>query len=412
MHNAALPLPADRITPRKRVLLGLGAGVLLAHLGLLSGGVSGLSLDLFAAPDTEKSSSQPNTDTPLPANTADMTPNPDTQEPVRSSRVRWIVAKAPEPTPVPPPPPAAIKPPPPPPPPEPVVVEAPAPPPIEEPPPLPQTEVATVESPEPVVETPIAAPTPPVSDLPPGTETAAGTVQSAGLGAADASLPPAIAPPNAALRYEVTGSNKGITYSATGQLDWKNDGQQYEAKLVVQVFLLGNVLDWSSAGLVGDKGLVPDRFSTKGTRGERAAHFEREGQRIRYSNNAPDAKLLPGAQDRLSISMQLAGLFNARPDAYAQGQQLRLPVSSVDSAEIWLFEVGPLANELLPSGEAAARKLTRIPRKEFDQKLEVWLLPGYAHLPGHIRFTQPNGDIVDLKLKELPVLELGNATVQ
>ena len=172
------------------------------------------------------------------------------------------------------------------------------------------------------------------------------------------------------------------------------------------VFTIG---EQGSVGRLNDRGLAPDRYTDRRRSSERAAHFDRDGQRLRYSNNAPDGKLLPGTQDRLSLNFQLAGLFNARPDAYAEGQTLRLPVTSVETAEVWLFQVGPEAIEPLPAGEVLARKLTRSPRKEYDRKVEVWLLPGYAHLPGRIRTTEPNGDHWDMRLEQLPVLETGTS---
>ena len=264
----------------------------------------------------------------------------------------------------------------------------------------------------PVVETPPPAVQEPASDLQPGTEVAAGTVVGAGAGLSEAGLPPAAPPPSVSLRYAATATMKGSNYSGSGALDWQQDGQKYEAKMAASGrlgFISITVQEQVSAGQITDKGLLPDRFSDKKRSSEKAAHFDREGQRIRYSNNAPDAKLLPGTQDRLSINFQLAGLFNARPDAYAEGQMLRLPVSSVDATEVWLFQVGPLATESLPAGDAPARKLSRSPRKEFDRKVEVWLLPGFAHLPGRIRVTEPNGDFLDMKLEKFPVLNLGPA---
>lgn len=398
MSVAALPPPSDRVAPRKRVLFALGAGVLLAHLSLLSGGLSGLSLDMFVAPDAESSASNPTAAPRPPAETAVVALLPELPEPVRTSRVRWIVPKAPEPAPAPPPP-EAVKPPPAP---EPQVVVAPPPPPVTEaPPPPPPTEVAVIPPPEPVVEPATTSPAEPASDLKAGTDVAAGTAQGAGMGAADASLPPATPPPDVNLRYAATASVKGSSYTGSGQLDWKNDGQQYEARLATRV-LVFTVLEQTSVGRINDRGLSPDRFSDRRRSNERAAHFDRESQRVRYSNNAPDSPLLPGTQDRLSINFQLAGLFNARPDAYAEGQMLRLPVTSIDAAEVWLFQVGPLAAESLPAGNVVMRKLTRSPRREHDRKVEVWLMPEYAHLPGHIRVTEPNGDTLDMRLQELP----------
>jgi len=289
-----------------------------------------------------------------------------------------------------------------------VVPPAPPPEPVAEPALPPPIEVAVVTPSEPVVEPAVTLATEPASDLKPGTEVAAGTVQGAGMGAADASLPPAVVPPSMSLRYTVAATNKGSNYSGSGQLTWKHDGQQYETRLTLRalVFTIG---EQGSVGRLNDRGLAPDRYTDRRRSSERAAHFDRDGQRLRYSNNAPDGKLLPGTQDRLSLNFQLAGLFNARPDAYAEGQTLRLPVTSVETAEVWLFQVGPEAIEPLPAGEVLARKLTRSPRKEYDRKVEVWLLPGYAHLPGRIRTTEPNGDHWDMRLEQLPVLETGTS---
>lgn len=410
MTTASSPLPADPIAPRRGVLTALAAGVLLAHLSLLSGGLSGLSLDLFKSPGGDPAVPP---GAPLPPSATPETETVLAQElppPVSSSRVRWILPKPPEPEPAPPPPPPppppspkVVEPPPPPPPPVEVLVEPPAAP-VAEPPPV-EVAVVAPEAPpaEPPAPAPVeTAPAAPVSDLPSATEVAAGTVTGKGVGLADAGLPPAIVPPSVELRYEVKGFAKGFNYVASGVLNWSHDGRQYESSITVKALFLGS-RGQTSAGFVSDKGLTPKRFTDR-SRSERAAHFEYATGKIRYSNNAPDAVLLPGAQDRLSVNLQLAALFNARPDAYAEGQVLRLPVSSHDTSEIWLFLVGPQSIERIPAGEVVVRKLTRSPRKEFDKKVEVWLLNEYAHLPGRLRITESNGDYVDMQLQELPPL--------
>jgi hypothetical protein len=413
--------------PRRRVLLGLGAGVLVAHLGLLSGGFSGLSFDLFAAPDTELSGAPPAA-APNATDTAVMALPQTPVEPVRSSRVRWILPKAPEPEPEPePPPPVVKKPPPPPPVVEPEVVPEPQ---VEpstdvalvtptEPPPDPPLEIPAEETASETVEQPVtvsvgppvvqavATPADPVSDAAAGTQVAAGTVQGAGMGLSEAGLPPALVPPSVRLSYQVKGLAKGFNYVASGTLDWAHDGQTYQATMTVKALFLGS-RSQTSNGRISDKGLAPDRFTDR-SRSERAAHFERASARIRYSNNAPDAALLPGAQDRLSVNLQLAALFNARPDAYAEGQTLRLPVSSHDVSEVWLFQVGPTSTERLPAGEIATRQLLRIPRKPYDRKVEIWLAQDLLHLPVRLRITEPNGDFVDMQLAEMPKLAtIGN----
>jgi outer membrane biosynthesis protein TonB len=406
MTAAASPssVTIERIAPPPRVLFALGAGVLLAHLSLLSGGLSGLSLDMFTATASDPASAPDAAGAPPPPELA-AAASEELPPPVRFSRVRWILPKPPAPEPAPPPPPPPPPPkvvePPSPPPVEAVVVEPPAEPPAEPPP----VEVAVAPPPEPPpVEAAPSSPPTPVSDLPPATEVVASTVQGQGAGLADAGLPPALPPPGTDLRFTATSISKGKTYNGSAQLEWSNDGRQYEARLTVRV-LVFTVLSQSSKGQLNAKGLVPDRFTDQRRSSERAAHFDREGQRLRFSNNAPDAKLLPGAQDRLSVNFQLSALFNARPEAYTEGKALRLPVSGVDTSEVWLFQVGPVASETLPAGEVQAVRLTRSPRKEYDRKVEVWLMPAYAHLPGRIRITEPNGDYLDMLLQDLPVLQ-------
>ncbi len=191
-----------------------------------------------------------------------------------------------------------------------------------------------------------------------------------------------------------------MNYSASGSLDWRNDGQVYSARMEISVFLLGSRVQ-TSQGAVVASGLEPERFSDK-SRSERAAHFDRKDQRIRFSNNAPDAELLPGAQDRLSVFMQLAGLLNARPEAYPVGKIMALPVAGVSGSEVWRFQMQGLASLDLPAGSLIARHLVREPLEARDTRVEIWLAPSLGHLPVRIRLTQDSGDVVDQRLRSLP----------
>ena len=49
----------------------------------------------------------------------------------------------------------------------------------------------------------------------------------------------------------------------------------------------------------------------------------------------------------------------------------------------------------LPGGTVKALKLQRLPRREYDQKVELWLSPRMDYAPVRIRLTSPNGDTVD-----------------
>ena len=151
--------------------------------------------------------------------------------------------------------------------------------------------------------------------------------------------------------------------------------------------------------------LPPDRriaqFADK-SRSERAAHFEPEQGRIRFSNNAPDAPWLPGTQDRLSVFFQLAAWLNARPDGLREGERLSLPVAGTGGADQWQLLVRAQEPLDLPAGRWDTLRVEVLPQKTFDQRIELWLAPRLDHLPVRIRITQSNGDVVDQQLSALP----------
>lgn len=215
------------------------------------------------------------------------------------------------------------------------------------------------------------------------------------------SLPPAQPPGPVELRYEIDGRAKGLSYSADAQLRWQPSGNRYSAELEISAFLVGSRVQ-TSRGRLDAQGLSPERFGDKRRGNEKAAHFDQAGQRIRYSNNAPDTPLLPGAQDRLSVFVQLAALFQARPRAYAAGQTIRLQVAGTGDADTWAFQVGPEESLALPAGTLQARRLTRGPRNEHDSTVDIWLAPDLQHLPVRIRITEPNGDLADQRLRLRP----------
>lgn len=269
--------------------------------------------------------------------------------------------------------------------------------PAAEPPPV----AVAVAAPPPPAESPSAQPTaPPVAEAEPATEVAAAAMVA---GRTAASPPPAHVPGSVELLYDISGQAKSLRYSADARLRWQVDGSRYEAELEISAFLVGSRVQ-TSRGRLGAAGLEPERFGDRRRSTEKAAHFDAASQRIRFSSNAPDAPLRPGAQDRLSVFLQLAGLLNARPEAYADGAHLSLQVAGTGSAEEWRFHIGPLQDVQLPAGQVSARKLTREPRHEHDSRIEIWLAPALKHLPVRIRVTEADGGQADQRLRQLPTL--------
>lgn len=410
--------------PHPRTWLALGALVLLAHAALVldwralwamaaSPHTAGESGAASAPPSTLS----PSATVPKPANAV-----------VRVAQVRWIAADA---APAAPERPAAAR----------ETTQRPAPQlpspvrkaikPVPEPQPQPILQAAPdstaeptllAESATPDTETESAAPSEPQPEPSPPLETPEPATQPAETltstpDAPPNALPPAEATPaearlqaaptrptrlpgNRWLRYDVLGQAKGLNYRASGEVRWQVSEGRYQAELKISAFLVGS-RSQQSTGRLTDTGLVPERFADK-SRSERAAHFEPEQGRIRFSNNAPDAPWLPGTQDRLSVFFQLAAWLNARPESLREGQRLSLPVAGTSGADQWQLLVQALEPLDLPAGRWDALRVEVLPQKTFDQRIELWLAPGLDHLPVRIRITQANGDVVDQQLSALP----------
>ena len=246
----------------------------------------------------------------------------------------------------------------------------------------PAAELATPEPAVPPLSTPDAA-------APPAAEALAAAAPPAPP-ASPATKAPHSVPGSARLSYQVE-ANK-FPFSASAELQWQQDGQIYDARLALSAF--GQTRVQTSRGDITPAGLAPIRFSDK-YRSEVAAHFNRDSGKVTFSANTPDVPLLPGAQDRLSVLLQLAALIAGDPAHYPAGTTLSFQTIGPRDADSWLFTVGSEEKLKLPGGEQMTLKLVRNPRQEFDQKVELWLAPALGYLPARLRITEPNGDFID-----------------
>ncbi|WOP15239.1 DUF3108 domain-containing protein [Ottowia sp. SB7-C50] len=247
----------------------------------------------------------------------------------------------------------------------------------------PATMAAVAVAEPPADRTPEAAPTP-----------------SAAPAAHDSPPAPVRLPTSARLRYQVHGTARGQPFDTEAQLTWQRDGDRYEAEWTVQLPAQGQRTQ-RSEGAVTVAGLAPARYAEQ-ARGERAAHFDPAGGRIRFSANTPDAALRPGAQDRLSAPLQLGGLIAAAPHRYLPGDVIVLPTAGVRDAEPWQWEVLPDEVLQIDDRPLPCTKLVRHPRRDYDARVELWLARDHAYLPARLRTTAFNGDVVDQQLAALP----------
>jgi hypothetical protein len=233
--------------------------------------------------------------------------------------------------------------------------------------------------PEPQIEAPPEPPTPP-------------TAAPRQLREAAVKLSAEVIPASIKLVYEVQ-TNK-FPYSLNGELVWISTNGGYEASLMFGAF--GQKRVQTSRGQIGAEGLMPERFSDK-FRSELAAHFNRQQGKVTFSANTPDAPLLAGAQDRLSVLIQLAALVTSSPNRFTPATTLTIQTVGPRDADLWLFTVGGADTLALPGGSLDVLKLTRNPRQAYDQQVDIWLAPSLGYLPARIRITESSGDYVDLK---------------
>jgi hypothetical protein len=203
-------------------------------------------------------------------------------------------------------------------------------------------------------------------------------------------------PASALLSYRLTGQEKGLTYQATGELRWQRNASAYAMSLSVRAFLLGS-RHWRSIGQIGPAGLSPTRFSDS-WRSERAAHFDRPNQRIVFSNNAPSVALQAGAQDQVSLYVQLAAAMAQADERMPSGTRLQIQTATVRDALPWLLTLEKLEPVVIDGQSLPAVKWVCQPRNRFDAQVEIWVSAAHDWLPARIRITQVNGSFIDLQL--------------
>jgi hypothetical protein len=209
--------------------------------------------------------------------------------------------------------------------------------------------------------------------------------------------------PAARLVYDLVGEVRQMQYHAQAELMWRHDGQKYDARLTVSAFLVGS-RSQSSEGSITPQGLAPSRFSDKKRRGEQATHFDRARERIVFSANTPEAPLQPGAQDRLSLLLQLSALLAGDPARFGPGATLNIQTAGPREAELWQFTVEGPETLNLAGRPVDTLKLVRQPRKTYDIRVELWLDRAPPHLPMRSRITQTNGDYLDQNLRSVEPL--------
>ncbi len=208
-------------------------------------------------------------------------------------------------------------------------------------------------------------------------------------------------------RFAVSGQHKGRAIDATAELDWRHDGQTFDAQLAVGQWF-GAPRHSRSSGAVGENGLSPTRYSEsavpllgRGNGGERAVHINQAQGRVSYSNNRADAPWVDGMQDPLSVIVQLTAWLAGDATSFRPGSRFSVPATGLANASQWVFGVEGVAQTDLPGvASAQALKFSRELRGEYDARLELWFAKAPDWQLARMRVTRASGDWIDLISKQ------------
>lgn len=215
-------------------------------------------------------------------------------------------------------------------------------------------------------------------------------------------------PPNTQINYKLTGQERGLTYHAFGSLKWQtqsnpNTPKAYEAELRVKAFLVGSRV-WRSVGSLTENGLAPLRYSDS-WRGERAAHFEAAPKKISFSGNTPSIELQSGAQDQVSLFIQMAAAVSAKN--FKLGSELNVQTATARDAVNWTLTYKSDDSIEVNGNRLETQRWVCLPRGKFDSQIEMWLSQAHGGLPVRIKITQVNGNFIDMEMRDaesLPAL--------
>jgi len=218
-------------------------------------------------------------------------------------------------------------------------------------------------------------------------------------------------PPNLQINYKLTGQERGLTYHASGSLKWQTQAtpdapsasqapKAYAAELRVKAFLVGSRV-WRSVGILTENGLSPVRYSDS-WRGERAAHFDATQNKISFSGNTPSVALQAGAQDQVSLFIQMAATVAAKN--FKLGSELNVQTATARDAVNWALTFKSEELIEVDGKPLATQRWVCLPRAKFDSQIEMWLSQSHGGLPVRIKIRQVTGNFIDMEMRDTETL--------
>lgn len=209
-------------------------------------------------------------------------------------------------------------------------------------------------------------------------------------------------PPSATLEYAVQAMREGQMMHGHGKIDWKFSGSQYMIQGQAGILFI-SLLDFGSQGHIDEFGIAPLQYTEKRfRRAPTETRFNRESKLISFSASPKSFPLQGGEQDRASIIWQLASIGRGDAARFTPGAQIPIFIAGVRDGSAWNIQV--IGEEEINVGVGGLRAwhVRRAPRTgDKDQVLDIWLAPSHHWYPVKLRYTEANGEYLELSLSAI-----------
>lgn len=179
-------------------------------------------------------------------------------------------------------------------------------------------------------------------------------------------------------------------------------GDRYEIRTTGEAeglisLVYSGTLTQHSTGRIAPTGLVPTRYvEQRGKRPERGITLDPDTARLHPVGGGAPVPMPPGTQDRLSVFYQLGLLARARPERFAAGALLELPVATMREVRIERFTV--VGEDVLATGRGPVRALhlsRPSPPGTDDPRIDLWLGYDFGMLPVRLRIEDSGRRVLD-----------------
>lgn len=209
-------------------------------------------------------------------------------------------------------------------------------------------------------------------------------------------------PPSATLHYDVEAQRDGQMVYGNGSITWQFNGSHYMINGKAGILFV-SLLDFSSRGQLDAFGIAPEQYSEKRfRRPQTETIFNRERNLISFSASGKSFALQGGEQDRASIVWQLAGIGRGDAARFARDAQIPLFIAGVRDGTTWNIVVIGEEEIDVGLGKLHTWHVRRVPRAgDKDQTIDIWLAPARNWYPVRLRYTEANGEYLDLSLARI-----------